>query len=68
MIDGSEEPNESLFYTEGDFSGAAFMLVAGAIGGKVSVKGLNPDSIQGDAKIIEIIKKFGALKFLPAIK
>ncbi|MBO5223440.1 MAG: 3-phosphoshikimate 1-carboxyvinyltransferase [Clostridia bacterium] len=44
----------------GDWSNAAFFLVAGAIGGKVTVKGLDKDSKQGDKAIVEILKAFGA--------
>jgi len=46
--------------TEGDWSGAAFALAAGAIGGSVTVSGLNPKSLQGDAAVAEILKRFGA--------
>lgn len=45
---------------EGDWSNAAFFLVAGAIGGSVSVAGLKRDSAQGDAKIAEILAAMGA--------
>ncbi len=44
---------------EGDWSNSAFWLVAGVISGKVTVNGLNINSVQGDRKIIEIIKKAG---------
>ena len=44
---------------EGDYSGAAFILALGAICGKVQVKGLNVRSMQGDAAIVNILKKFG---------
>ena len=44
---------------EGDYSGSAFMLALGAICGDVKVNGLNPISLQGDAEIVNIIKKFG---------
>ena len=53
--------------TEGDWSNAAFWLCAGAIGkndgstaGAVTVTGLNPESGQGDKKIVDILKLFGA--------
>lgn len=46
---------------EGDWSNMAFFLCAGAIGGEVTVSGLNPLSKQGDKFILEILKKFGAL-------
>ena len=49
------------YVIEGDYSNGAF-LMAGAITGKkpVFVKGLNPDSIQGDREIVNILSKFGA--------
>ena len=43
-----------------DFSSAAFPLVAGALGGEVTVKGLQMDDPQGDRVIIDILKKVGA--------
>lgn len=45
---------------EGDWSNAAFFLVAGAIGKKITVKKLNMNSTQGDKEIVNILKKFGA--------
>lgn len=45
---------------EGDWSNAAFALAAGAIGGNVKVTGINPDSRQGDAKILQVLESFGA--------
>ena len=45
---------------EGDWSNAAFWLCAGALGGPVTVTGLNPGSLQGDKAVLEILKQFGA--------
>lgn len=45
---------------EGDWSGAAFLLTAGAIGGEVEVKGLNTDSVQGDRAILDVLSRLGA--------
>lgn len=46
---------------EGDYSGAAFPLVAGAIGAHpVTVTGLFPDTAQGDAEILNLLRAFGA--------
>ena len=45
---------------EGDWSNAAFWLCAGAISRPVTVTGLNPDSLQADRKITEILRRFGA--------
>ncbi|MBR7181572.1 MAG: 3-phosphoshikimate 1-carboxyvinyltransferase [Clostridia bacterium] len=48
-------------FTEGDFSGAAFPLAAGAIGShSVRVCGLSPDTPQGDAAILPLLTQFGA--------
>ncbi|BBB33141.1 3-phosphoshikimate 1-carboxyvinyltransferase [Thermotomaculum hydrothermale] len=44
---------------EGDFSSACFMLVSGAIGGKVRVENLNPDSKQADREILNILLQSG---------
>ncbi|MDE6671282.1 MAG: 3-phosphoshikimate 1-carboxyvinyltransferase [Ruminococcus sp.] len=43
---------------EGDFSQGAFFYVANAIGSSVTLENLNPDSVQGDKKILEIISQF----------
>ena len=48
------------FSVEGDWSQAAFFLVAGAIGGNIVVKNLKINSTQGDRAIIEILDKMGA--------
>lgn len=45
---------------EGDWSNAAFWLCAGALSGPVTVTGLDPDSLQGDREVLEILKRFGA--------
>ena len=44
-------------FIEGDYSQAAFYLVANALGSDVEVLGLNESSKQGDKEIIEIIDK-----------
>ncbi|MBO5270403.1 MAG: 3-phosphoshikimate 1-carboxyvinyltransferase [Clostridia bacterium] len=47
--------------TEGDFSGAAFFLAAGAIGSApVTLLHLDPDSPQGDRKMMALLREFGA--------
>jgi 3-phosphoshikimate 1-carboxyvinyltransferase len=43
-----------------DFSSAAFPLVAGALGGSVTVVGLDLEDPQGDRKIIEVLRDAGA--------
>ncbi len=49
------------YEVEGDWSNAAFWLIAGAfLEDGIGIKGLNPDSVQGDKKITEVIRQFGA--------
>lgn len=48
------------YTTDGDWSQAAFFLVAGAVGGEVTVNGCNIDSSQGDRKIAALLREFGA--------
>ncbi|MBL7898587.1 MAG: 3-phosphoshikimate 1-carboxyvinyltransferase [Crocinitomicaceae bacterium] len=49
------------FTIENDFSGAANWIVSGAIGkNKIRLKGLNENSLQGDAFILDAIKRCGA--------
>ena len=43
------------YTVEGDWSGAAFLLVAGAIAGPIKVKGLQLDSTQADKQIISAL-------------
>ncbi|MBP6024056.1 3-phosphoshikimate 1-carboxyvinyltransferase [Ferruginibacter sp.] len=53
--------NQPINYTvEGDWSGGAFLLVAGAIAGKIVVKGLDPFSTQADKAILQAIIAGGA--------
>ena len=40
---------------EGDFSQSAFFYVANALGSLITLENLNPESVQGDKKILEII-------------
>ena len=46
--------------TEGDWSGSAFFLAAGAIQGPVTVMGLNPESSHKDRLILDYLSRFGA--------
>ncbi|MEG1621646.1 MAG: 3-phosphoshikimate 1-carboxyvinyltransferase, partial [Oscillospiraceae bacterium] len=52
---------KSLSYTvEGDYSNAAFFLVISALGDNLNIVGLNPNSLQGDKEILNIIEKVGS--------
>jgi 3-phosphoshikimate 1-carboxyvinyltransferase len=54
-------PRHSVKYTvDGDWSNAAFLLVAGAIAGKVTLSGANLNSSQGDKNIMEALYDCGA--------
>ena len=48
------------YTVEGDWSGAAFLLVAGAIAGPITVKGLQLDSTQADKAVLQVLKATGA--------
>ncbi len=48
------------YVVEGDWSGAAFLLASGALGGHVQVGGLDPESRQGDKAIAHILEQMGA--------
>lgn len=47
-------------FVEGDASSASYFLAAGAIGGKVTVQGVDQNSIQGDIKFAEALTLMGA--------
>ena len=47
-------------YVEGDWSQAAFFLVAGAISGGVRVAGFDDNSLQPDSVIAELLMRMGA--------
>lgn len=59
-IHGGQKFSPAEIDVEGDWSGAAFLLCAGAIAGSVSVTGLNPESCQPDRAIITALRKCGA--------
>lgn len=54
------------YTVEGDWSGAAFLLVAAAIAGKAEVHHLNTHSAQSDKAIMEALEKAGA-EILPGM-
>ena len=58
---GSVMQNNSRTYqVEGDWSGGAFLLVAGAIGGEVRVNGLDLKSTQADRAVMDALEICGA--------
>ena len=48
------------YTVEGDWSGGAFLIVAGAIAGSITIKGLDPLSTQADRTIINAMMKSSA--------
>ncbi|MEJ7740984.1 MAG: 3-phosphoshikimate 1-carboxyvinyltransferase [Chitinophagaceae bacterium] len=54
----------SSYTVEGDWSGGAFLLVAGAIAGNISVKGLDIYSSQADKAIVQALMSSGAKVFV----
>lgn len=48
------------YHVEGDWSGAAFLLTAAAITGRIKVEGLEIDSTQADKRIIDALSLVGA--------
>jgi 3-phosphoshikimate 1-carboxyvinyltransferase len=59
-IEGNQKFESCEYEVEGDWSGASFILVAGAIGGRVKVTGLRHDSKQADRRIVEVLRTTGA--------
>lgn len=59
-IPGNQEYKAGAYEIEGDWSAAAFLLVAGAVCGQAEVKGLRKESAQADKAIVEAIEKAGA--------
>lgn len=59
-IKGGQKYKPAAYAVEGDWSAAAFLLVAGAIAGKVRVRGLDMDSLQADRAIVGALKLAGA--------
>lgn len=47
---------------EGDWSNAAFWLTADYLGSDIKIAGLNPNSLQGDKAITELLQRFKASK------
>jgi 3-phosphoshikimate 1-carboxyvinyltransferase len=60
-IKGNQRYEAQTYTIEGDWSAAAFLLVAGAIAGSIEVKGLRTDSFQADKAVLEGLTRAGAL-------
>ncbi|MFH1000391.1 MAG: hypothetical protein V1783_06085 [Bacteroidota bacterium] len=60
QIKGNQNYYAKSYNVEGDWSGAAFLLVAAAISGSVKLTNLNTKSFQGDKAIVDILKQVGS--------
>ena len=60
FIPGSQTYRPLDTAVESDWSQAAFLLAAGALGGGVTLTGLNPASAQGDREALSLFRRFGA--------
>jgi len=61
-FDGSKSVKDNALVTyqvEGDWSGGAFLLVAGAIRGPIKVSGLDPQSTQADKAVLQALADAG---------
>ncbi len=58
-VPGKQNYVESSYEVPGDYSSAAFLMIAGALSGSVKVSGLKQESKQGDSQIIPLLKKMG---------
>ena len=59
VIRGNQKYGTTDYTVEGDFSQAAFWLVAGTLGSHVACRGLDMNSIQGDKLLLDIIGEMG---------
>lgn len=59
-IKGKQKYRHTDSYIEGDYSQAAFFVVANALGNEVDLTAISKDSLQGDRKILDIAREFGA--------
>ncbi|HMR39140.1 MAG TPA: 3-phosphoshikimate 1-carboxyvinyltransferase [Ignavibacteria bacterium] len=60
-IKSGQRYSEREYTAEGDWSGASFLLVAGALGGSVTVENLSTDSKQADSAVLKVIEDAGAI-------
>ena len=59
-IPGRQQYHPCDYAVEGDYSQAAFPAVVGAVCGGVTLQGLSADTLQGDAVILDILRRCGA--------
>ena len=60
FLPGNQHYHACDYTVEGDYSQAAFPAVLGAVCGGVTITGLHPETLQGDAVILDILRRCGA--------
>ena len=60
VVNGQQKFNQIEYTIEGDWSSASTLLVAAAIAGKITARNLNPNSLQADRAIIDVLQQIGA--------
>lgn len=60
FIPGNQQYSVRDYSVEADWSQAAFFMVAGALYGDVRLCGLDINSAQGDKRIVDVLRQFGA--------
>ena len=61
LVPGDQSYRPRDYTVEGDYSQAAVMLCAGAMGSDVALRGLKPESHQGDRAVIGLLQQMGAI-------
>ena len=59
-IPGEQQYHPRDYIVEGDYSQAAFLAVLGAVKGGITLTGLAAETLQGDAAILDILRRCGA--------
>lgn len=60
FVPGNQKYAVRDYVVEGDWSHAAFFMSAAAIGGEITLNGLDMDSAQGDKAVADVMRSFGA--------
>lgn len=59
-VPGGQQYQPHAYFVESDWSQAAFLLAMGALGGEMTLTGLNLHSRQGDREVATLLRHFGA--------
>jgi 3-phosphoshikimate 1-carboxyvinyltransferase len=60
FIKGRQVYRRQTMKVEGDWSGASFFLVMGAVSGELTVGNLKSDSLQADRRVLDVLRQAGA--------